>query len=98
MKYKLERLSLWAHNITKQLTTQVQQLTARVHELEAQLAKNSTNSGKPPSSDGLKKKPKSLRGRSGKKPGGQPGHQGKTLTAVDDPDRIIVHTPLQCEG
>jgi transposase len=104
-EHNLESLPLWAQDLIKQLSAQVQQLsaqvqqlTARVHELEAQLAKNSTNSGKPPSSDGLKKKPKSLREHSEKKPGGQPGRQGKTLSAVDDPDHIIIHTPLKCAG
>ena len=69
-----------------------ERLSDRVVELEAQLAKNSSNSSKPPSMDGFKKpKPKSLRKKSGKKPGGQFGHQGKTLKMVERPDEVVVH-------
>ena len=61
---------------------------ARVAELERRLGLNSSNSGKPPSSDGLTKPPrtKSLREPSGKKPGGQKGHRGETLRQVENPD------------
>ena len=83
------------------LSALVAALQARVAELERQLGLNSGNSGKPPSSDGLKKKPArvgSLRERSGKKPGGQKGHPGKTLSRAETPDDTIDHFPESCSG
>jgi len=72
-------------------------LAERVQDLEDRLAKNSHNSGKPPSSDGLSKPaPKSLRKRHRKKRGGQPGHKGHTLKAVAHPDRVVVHHVNEC--
>lgn len=55
---------------------QIAVLLARVRDLEARLAKDSHTSGKPPASDGLARKTRSLRKHSGKKPGGQLGHRG----------------------
>src|SRR5690242_15500117 len=74
-------------------------LQVRVQELEARLAKDSHNSSKPPSSDGLArtKKTTSLRRRSGKKPGGQLGHRGETLHLVGRPDEVVHHRPTDCE-
>jgi transposase len=73
-------------------------LTARVQHLENQLATKSHNSSKPPSSDGLAKKTKSRREKSDKKPGGQPGHPGRTLEMVADPHHTLCHFPDQCPG
>jgi transposase len=74
------------------------QLAARIQVLEDQTAKNSQNSGKPPSSDGLNKPaPKSRRKRHDRKSGGQPGHEGHTLKAVLKPDCVKVHPVQKCE-
>lgn len=73
------------------------EVLAEVKELREQMNKNSGNSSKPPSSDGYgKPAPKSLRERSGKKPGGQPGHEGKTLMPVEVPDHVIEYKLERC--
>ena len=80
------------------LTSEVERLRLRIKELEGQASKNSKNSSKPPSSDGLKKTT-SLRVPSGKKPGGQTGHVGKTLKQTDTPDIVIEHAlPERCDA
>jgi transposase len=73
-------------------------LKARIAELERRFWLDSSNSSKPPSSDGLKKpgRVRSLRERSGKKPGGQKGHKGETLRQTAGPDQIVDHHPTTC--
>lgn len=80
-------------------TELIAQLNQTIQELKEQLSKNSKNSSKPPSSDGLKKpSPKSLRKPSGKKAGGQAGHPGTHLAVIADSDYVIGHMPSACEG
>jgi transposase len=79
------------------LSKENKHLTERVGSLESQVNKNSNNSSKPPSSDGFKKKTKSLRTKSGKTPGGQKGHEGATLELSDNPDKIVTHTVDKCD-
>ncbi len=75
----------------------LEQLANRIQVLEDQIVKNSRNSGKPPSSDGYNRPaPKSLRKRHGKKSGGQAGHVGYTLHAVEHPKLVTVHRVQQC--
>ncbi len=74
------------------------QLSARIQVLEDRISKNSRNSGKPPSSDGLSKPaPKSRRKRQGRKSGGQAGHVGHTLKAVSKPDHVKIHAVEKCQ-
>jgi len=79
------------------LQDQMAQLERRLKALEGRLAQNSSNSHRPPSSDGFRKpRIKSLRTRSGRKPGGQPGHPGQTLQPVRKPDYTQIHELTVC--
>jgi transposase len=72
-------------------------LQAQVEGLAAQVKANSRNSSKPPSSDGLAKPaPKSLRGKSGRKPGRPKGQPGATMGLTDHPDKKVRHRPAKC--
>lgn len=77
----------------------ISKLVDRIQKIEDQLAKNSQNSGKPPSSDNPfdKPAPKSQRKRHGRKTGGQPGHEGHTLKAVLHPDYEVIHRVQSCQ-
>lgn len=92
---QLEKETLIA--IILELERQLREQAALIQELRDQLAKNSQNSGKPPSSDGLKKpRTRSLRKKSGRRSGGQKGHQGHTLKMVEQPDQIQVYEASTC--
>ena len=82
------------------LRREIEALRAENAALRRRLDLDSSNSSKPPSSDGLKKKPrvlKSLRTRTGKRSGGQKGHRGDTLRQVAEPDAIVEHAAEVCE-
>ena len=79
------------------LTVRLEASERRIRQLEAQVATDSHNSSKPPSSDGLAKpKPKSLRQPSTRPTGGQPGHPGQTVRMVPTPDRTGRHPVERC--
>jgi transposase len=86
--------------IVAQQREQIATLLERLSELEARVAKDSHNSSKPPSSDGLGRKTRSLRKKSGKKsgkkPGGQLGHRGETLRLVATPNDVVEQRPEIC--
>lgn len=80
------------------LLQRLDELTARVTELERQVKRNSRNSSQPPSQDGFQKQTKSLRPKSERPVGGQPGHRGATLRLREQPDQIETHTVTQLCG
>src|SRR5947199_8970090 len=70
---------------------QMSQLSEQVKGLQERVAKDSHNSHLPPSSDRFGRQPRSLRKKSGKKPGGQAGHPGRTLMFSSTPDELIIY-------
>jgi transposase len=81
------------------LRAEITALRAEVADLRRRLSLDSSNSSRPPSSDGLKKKPRIAgrrRGRSGKPSGGQKGHKGGTLRQVAYPDALVRHEACAC--
>ncbi len=81
----------------KQAIIAIEYLHERVRALEGQQAKDSHNSNLPPSSDRFVRPPKSLRKKSGKKPGGQKGHRGHHLQQVEITDEVLMHRVERCE-
>jgi transposase len=81
------------------LREQLAVLQSQVADLAAQVKSSSRNSSKPPSSDGpAKPAPKSLRGKSGRKPGRPKGQPGATMQLSDHPDKVVKHRPRRCAG
>lgn len=79
------------------LEAQVRELRRQIKELKDRLARNSPNSRKPPSIDGLAKPaPQSLRQKTGRSRGGQPGHPGQTLQQISQADHFVVHPLDRC--
>ena len=99
---KIEEMAATISDLEKQvamLSARIEQLLEENKELREKLNKNSRNSSKPPSSDGLKKpSPTNLREKTGKKVGGQDGHKGSNLNIKATPDKIVKHMPRICEG
>lgn len=85
-------------NLLKAQAEAIGKLESRIKVLEDQANKDSRNSSKPPSGDGFKKRPQSLRTKSGRKSGGQAGHPGSTLEWVDVPDEIEQQVIETCQG
>jgi transposase len=82
-------------SLVAQMREQITALLAEIQELRGQLAKDSHNSHKPPTSDGLQRRPRSLRQKSGRPSGGQLGHRGETLPLVATPHEVVTHHPTQ---
>jgi transposase len=82
--------------LIEQQAGQIQKQEKRIEELEAIIKKDSHNSNKPPSSDGYRKRSLEQKKRSGRRPGGQRGHEGNTLRMVSNPDKVRVHKVTIC--
>jgi transposase len=81
------------------LHEEISNLKEENRKLHTQISKDSSNSGKPPSSDGFGKPPKNIpnsRKRSGKRPGGQKGHKGNIPILFENPDETIDLRPSMC--
>jgi transposase len=94
---QMQRQLVQRDELIAQMQRQQAVLSEQVQALQEKLKKDSHNSHLPPSSDRFHRQPRSLREKSGKKAGGQPGHPGSTLKLSLTPDMVIVHAVEQCE-
>jgi transposase len=105
--YRLEEELLSSRRQFHQLQLTIKDLNRQLKEAEEQMRlareahlasvlKNSQNSSLPPSTD-RRKRTRSLREKSGRKPGGQVGHRGATREFVEKPDHLIIHSPESCD-
>jgi transposase len=93
LKRQQEQITL----LERELSRQQEQLTQFAEQMKALQERLAKDSHLPPSSDRFSRQPKSLRKKSGKKPGGQEGHPGKTLLFSPCPDEVLVHRVERCE-
>lgn len=99
MDARLHALEQQIEQQMRELSVRLEASEKRVKQLEEQLARNSRNSSQPPSSDGFDKpSPKSLREKSTRPSGGQPGHPGQTLALAEKPDHTERHRVERCAG
>ena len=93
---QVHQLNLTVKELNQELK-EARQQTRQAREAHlATVMKNSQNSSQPPSTDPHKKRTRSLREQSGRKPGGQVGHPGQTLGFVEQPDRLVIHALESC--
>ena len=91
----IQQLDLTVKGLNKQFREARQQTRLAREAHLATVMKNSQTSSLPPSRD-PRKRTKSLREKSGRKPGGQVGHKGATREMVDVPDQLVIHAPESC--
>jgi len=97
----IKRLTIIEHKLSKMeksytiLEKENASLQSKIVELKSRLKSNSSNSSRPPSSDGYQKKPAFPKKAKGKK-GGQKGHTGRNLQQVSNPDKIVKCMPDKC--
>ncbi|HEX2867917.1 MAG TPA: IS66 family transposase [Ignavibacteriales bacterium] len=84
------------NEIIENQNKKIDQLEKKVLELESRINKDSKNSSKPPSTDMFRRNQNNSREKSGKKPGGQPGHEPHRLELCSNPNKIVIHKATRC--